>query len=157
MTDNHIPDDLIKETLHSLENRRAQLPSGCGVPVDSEAASHWAHGYQEAMTFADDVLHVASAMAAELLAAREKLKAMEWQPIETAPKDCQKFILLFCPEDQSTWLASWQAGEWYGVDELGLTRSGHGLGSDVTTVWFVTHWMHLPIPPAPEAAQETKT
>jgi hypothetical protein len=71
-----------------------------------------------------------------------------WVKIESAPKD--RFVLLFCEEDGSRWFAKWQGGEWYGVDDLGLTRSGHSAGDpDYVTGWFVTLWM--PIPPAPIA------
>ena len=71
----------------------------------------------------------------------------KWQPIETAPKD--RFIFLWCPEDQSRWFAKGQADEWYGVDDLGLTRRGHSVSSDAYTGWFVTQWM--PLPPRPRA------
>ena len=69
-----------------------------------------------------------------------------WQPIETAPKD--RFILLYCAEDRSCWLAKWQDGQWYGVDDHGLTR--HGNSSNETnsvTGWFVSAWQELPSPP----------
>jgi len=69
-----------------------------------------------------------------------------WQDIGTAPKD--RFIFLYCQEDGSRWLAKWQSGEWYGVDDYGLTRSGHSAGDPkYVTGWFVTHWMPLPSPP----------
>ena len=79
-----------------------------------------------------------------LLAAAQ---AQEWRPIESAPTKGESFILLWCPEDESTWLARWQGDEWYGVDELGLTRRGHSLGADAVTGWFVSHWRPLPPPP----------
>lgn len=69
-----------------------------------------------------------------------------WLDIETAPRD--HFILLGCPEDRSVWLAKWQGGEWYGVDDRGLTRSGHSHGDpNNVTGWFVTHWQPLPEAP----------
>lgn len=71
-----------------------------------------------------------------------------WQPIDTAPKDGDYFIILWCPEDSSRWLAKWQGDRWYGVDDLGLTRAGSSLGDpDVVTGWFVSHWQPLPQPP----------
>jgi hypothetical protein len=66
----------------------------------------------------------------------------EWQPIETAPQDAGAFILLFCPEDNSTWFASWQGGQWYGVDDCGLRRIG--MGPDDEGGWRASHWMPLP-------------
>lgn len=69
-----------------------------------------------------------------------------WQSIETAPKD--RFIFLYCQEDDSRWLAKWQGHRWYGVDDYGLSRQGSSQGDpDVVTGWFVTHWMPLPEPP----------
>jgi hypothetical protein len=73
---------------------------------------------------------------------------MDWQPIETAPKDSTHFMMLYSPEDGSIWWAKWQGGRWYGVDVLGLTREGASLGDpDVVTGWFVSHWMPLPDAP----------
>ena len=61
-----------------------------------------------------------------------------WRPIESnTPRD--RFIWLWCPEDESRWLAKWQGGLWHGVDDEGLTRDSE----DFTP----THWM--PLPPAP--------
>lgn len=77
---------------------------------------------------------------------------MDWLPIETAPKDIRNehFILLYCPEDHSRWLAKWQGGEWYGVDDLGLNRRGYSAGDpNVVTGWAITHWMPLPAGPRP--------
>lgn len=78
----------------------------------------------------------------ELAALADK---MLWRPIHTAPKD--RFIILYCPEDDSRWWASWQGGEWYGVDSLGLTRTGHSINDDAVTGWFITAWMPIPEPP----------
>lgn len=70
-----------------------------------------------------------------------------WQEMGTAPKD--HFILLYCEEDQSIWLAKWQGGLWYGCDDLGLTRSGHTAGDpNVVTGWAVNGWRPLPSLPA---------
>lgn len=66
-----------------------------------------------------------------------------WESMATAPKD--RFILLYCAEDGSRWLAMWQGLRWHGVDELGLTREGHSAGDpDVVTGWAVNGWMDLP-------------
>lgn len=76
-----------------------------------------------------------------------------WQTIDTAPKD--RFILLWCPEDESRWLAKWQGGEWYGVDDEGLTRNGDADRPSAMHRWVVTHWMPLPDPPkaAPQQSE----
>ncbi len=58
-------------------------------------------------------------------------------------------MILYCPEDGSRWWAKWQGDGWYGVDEEGLTRTGHSLGDpNVVTGWFLAHWM--PVPNSPE-------
>lgn len=73
--------------------------------------------------------------------------ATSWQDISTAPRD--RFILLYCAEDHSRWLAKWQGGKWFGVDDMGLTRTGRSEGdpNDVTG-WVITGWADLPPPPA---------
>ena len=74
-----------------------------------------------------------------------------WRGMDTAPRDC--FVILWCPEDGSRWWAKWQGGEWYGCDELGLTRSGHTLGDpNYVTGWFIAGWR--PIPDAPVQIEE---
>lgn len=91
------------------------------------------------------VVLVEDALAAMQRAAR----IGEWQSMETAKQD-GSFMFLFCPEDGSRWMASWQSGEWYGVDEVGLTRSmGYHKGSDRVTGWEITHWMPPPASPPP--------
>ena len=75
-----------------------------------------------------------------------------WRPIESAPKDC--FILLYCAEDQSRWLAKWQGSAWFGVDDQGLTRVGHSAGDpNVVAGWFLDAWMPLPEPPFNDEAR----
>lgn len=77
---------------------------------------------------------------------KELADRMMWRSIQTAPQD--RFIILWCPEDGSRWWASWQSGEWHGVDEFGLTRRGHSLGdTNYVSGWFVAGW--LPIPDGP--------
>lgn len=71
-----------------------------------------------------------------------------WRQIKSAPKDC--FILVYCTEDNSRWLAKWQGQRWYGVDDMGLTREGHSKGDpDVVTGWEVDAWLPLPDSPWP--------
>lgn len=86
---------------------------------------------------------------------KELVDRIAWRPIETAPKD-GGFMLLYCAEDKSRWLASWQGGQWYGVDDLGLTRQGHSHGDpDYVTGWFITAWMPLPDPPYRSDGEDT--
>ncbi len=78
-----------------------------------------------------------------------------WQPIESAPRD--RFIWLWCPEDNSRWLAKWQDGQWYGVDDEGLTRAcGYHKDSGRVTGWEITHWRPLPAPPRAALAGQTE-
>lgn len=67
---------------------------------------------------------------------------MNWQPIETAPKDGQ-YVFLWWPYwcDQYPAIAWWNHDEWRCPEAL--TRSGDG----------PTHWMPLPPPPTQEPAQ----
>jgi hypothetical protein len=65
---------------------------------------------------------------------------MEWQPIETAPKNKCK-ILGFDPSLLGIVIAEWDDG-WY-VDKC----SQDGLGFENTPL---THWMPLPNPPKGE-------
>jgi hypothetical protein len=77
---------------------------------------------------------------------KELADRLLWRPIETAPKD--SFILLYCMEDDSRWLAKWQGHRWHGVDDMGLTRDGHSDGDpEVVTGWAVNAWMPLPAAP----------
>lgn len=91
-------------------------------------------------------------MTADLDDFKDLVSRMCWRPIDTAPKN-GVFVLLYCAEDRSRWLASWQGLRWHGVDELGLTREGHSFGDpDVVTGWAVNAWMPLPDPPYTETA-----
>jgi hypothetical protein len=73
------------------------------------------------------------------------LDKVTWRTMESAPKDPEKFIILFCLEDKTRWIASWQGGRWFGVDDMGLRREGHTEGDpEVVTGWAVNCWMPLP-------------
>jgi hypothetical protein len=88
-----------------------------------------------------DIARSAAALSLQLL--REPT---DWQPMETAPHD--QFIMLWCPEDNSRWLAKWQGDRWYGVDDMGFSRQGASEGDpNVVTGWFVRCWVRLPNPP----------
>lgn len=64
---------------------------------------------------------------------------MNWQPIETAPKDYGKNVLLF-GNGPNTWQSSY-VGCWYEKDGV---YGWHSLGEGMMSP---THWMPLPEPP----------
>lgn len=67
-----------------------------------------------------------------LLGAGEEVLTMEWQPIETAPKD--KLLLGYA--EGMMRLVMWENGGWLQV------------GATIEQGWFKpTHWMPLPDPP----------
>lgn len=83
---------------------------------------------------------------------------MEWQPIETAPKD--EFILLF--EDGMMRCGMWEGGKWEPaefpvlIDAVGnhlVSRELEQLrGERMELSWRIhepTHWHPLPEPPTP--------
>lgn len=64
---------------------------------------------------------------------------MEWQPIESAPRDGSLVLLTDADCDPCHLIAQWNRGAWWGEK----TRSGRAL------VWeTATHWMPLPDPPS---------
>jgi hypothetical protein len=73
---------------------------------------------------------------------------MDWQPIETAPKD-GRGILLFA--DGEVWLGRWGYSEpsgSYAEEKEWVTPSeGPGYNSQIENP---THWMPLPTPPVPD-------
>ena len=79
---------------------------------------------------------------------------MEWQPIETAPKDGDA-VLLWSDLWAMTWgiqLGFYMDGKWYcGEGEVAEDET-EDLGDDIGEVNAgPTHWMPLPDPPADEA------
>ena len=80
---------------------------------------------------------------------------MEWQPIETAPRDGTNILILAQrhPEDHETSVYVGFRGtiDGYGEDDVqGWCDWGAGMDDDGR--WYViddaTHWMPLPSPPA---------
>lgn len=82
---------------------------------------------------------------------------MEWQPIETAPKD--EFLLLY--EDGMMRCGMWEGGKWQPAEipilvnevgnhivsrELAQLRPGQRLEL-IGFLYEPTHWMRLPDPP----------
>ena len=81
---------------------------------------------------------------------------MEWQPIETAPKDA--FVLLY--EDGAMRCGMWEGGKWAPaeipilIDKVGNQLVGREVeeyrGERLGLAGFLyepTHWMPLPEPP----------
>ena len=73
----------------------------------------------------------------------------EWQPIETAPKDGETWVLVFAPVDayyrSEVWPARIAEPRYQGEDGKVLAI---GIGHDGTQYgWHPTHWMPLPKPP----------
>jgi hypothetical protein len=66
---------------------------------------------------------------------------MEWQPIETAPKDETDILLAAWEDDGSYWNAT---GSWF-FDCFAFFNC---IGPDPVKLCFEpTHWMPLPLPP----------
>jgi hypothetical protein len=69
---------------------------------------------------------------------------MNWQPIETAPKDVCMAILLSVPTKHQKWSASLPlAGGWTGSHWVIFNAD------EAVQRVEPTHWMPLPAPPAP--------
>jgi hypothetical protein len=76
--------------------------------------------------------------------AAERLRAMTWRPIETAPKD-GTFILAWFEEAQQHLLLWWFANHW------------RFKGNDTIPLMDPTHWMPLPEPPDVSRETQDKT
>lgn len=83
---------------------------------------------------------------------------MEWQPIETAPKDGCEILVAVKSKTPHTVAVSWDKDCWSWVDENGVPGGTHHTA--VTGGWrfdeevggwlwpnMVTHWMPFPKPP----------
>jgi hypothetical protein len=89
-----------------------------------------------------------------------RLRMMEWQPIETAPKD-GTVVLLFCPASWDTngvRVAFWYPGEVNPPDGAPDGDAGwydDETGSHPMTLHYEepTHWMPIPDPPKQEIAE----
>jgi hypothetical protein len=85
------------------------------------------------------------------LAGSSEGEMMEWQPIETAPKDGREVWLYlgapWCKTEKAKWYApweNWQVGE---IPSDPAREDCCGIGSAVPT-----HWMPMPAPPLPDNA-----
>lgn len=76
---------------------------------------------------------------------------MDWQPIETAPKESGKSVLLYVPENRCVFAAYWDSHESrsdYGICPSGWKIFGGPLGSGWRDfLQRASHWMPLPKPP----------
>jgi hypothetical protein len=83
----------------------------------------------------------------ELQAENEKLKSsMEWQPIETAPKDGS---LILCGNKMEIAIASWSTSAWVSKKQDDGSYGAwlvFDARSDSETI-SPSHWMPLPDPP----------
>lgn len=72
----------------------------------------------------------------------------EWQPIDSAPKDC--FVLLFCPGEGHD---EQRVGQWcksFDTDDEAWRYAALWCGDAyVSVLCKPTHWMPLPDPPVP--------
>ncbi len=104
-------------------------------------------------------------LRAELAASREREARMQWQPIETAPKDGRKVILFYRNSHNrprtlmARWLTDEQAAE-TDADGVGLEGGWYECidnWNDYTEVAIhegePTHWMPLPPPPSAALAE----
>lgn len=69
---------------------------------------------------------------------------MDWQPIETAPKDGTP-ILCYAPQRQAHWVSVYVV-KWSDPDEDDGTGWVEAAGEEWGR-WNATHWMPLPAPP----------
>lgn len=104
-------------------------------------------------------------LRAELAASREREARMQWQPIDTAPKDGRKVILFYRNSHNrprtvmARWLTDEQAAE-TDADGVGLEGGWYECidnWNDYTEVAIhegePTHWMPLPPPPSAALAE----
>lgn len=68
---------------------------------------------------------------------------MNWQPIETAPKDGAWILVVDYTDDESFGVAYWFAGDGEYKDAGWYSTSC----CDDITMFYPTHWMPLPQPP----------
>lgn len=67
----------------------------------------------------------------------------EWQPIETAPREQGRGILVFCADSRCSLTACWWDDRWEHFTE-------HANNTEIPRP---SHWMPLPAPPAPKTEE----
>lgn len=82
---------------------------------------------------------------------------IEWQPIETAPKDGTEIIVYhptagvcaaFCPDEGFAWHCM------DGNNRVIGSKSGKSIPSMTSFMTAPTHWMPLPLPPRENSAED---
>jgi hypothetical protein len=73
------------------------------------------------------------------MATTEQDSEMNWQPIETAPREDDLCILAWCPDAHGYIVVAWQSDD--------LVKGGGWFGLEDYTLVHPTHWMPLPEPP----------
>ena len=73
---------------------------------------------------------------------------MEWQPIETAPKDGRCLLLIECKYETEPFIGSWseRRGKWF-ASTTHYDTDGNACVIDKVYSDGVSHWMPLPPPP----------
>ena len=83
---------------------------------------------------------------------REALKAHDWQPIESAPRD-EPFLAALEVHHNKTGQSWWEMHTIWIDSETGEINSDNDAG---WSAGDYTHWMPLPDPPARQSLQEPK-
>jgi hypothetical protein len=80
------------------------------------------------------------------------MTAIEWQPIETAPRDGTEILAGSC-YDENLSVVYWADNRWRGAcDGLPAVQSQDDFGT-IYHEPFVTRWMPLPPPPTDDGTQ----
>lgn len=100
--------------------------------------------FRGANSFQCDALARIPSIAAELLAARAKIKEMEWRPIETLPGTDEQ-VEMWSPA--GVFIAPAKIGR--AATEKEKVKLYRDLGVWPQTKYNPTHWRPLPSPPSP--------
>jgi len=117
-------------------------PFDCTVCHKSFASDMDANGtlYTQGLMTDADMRYMAWKAARKIKVGRRALEQegrMEWQPIETAPRDGTRILVLSRLADDRTWV--------YGIAEWRDDFGRHVVRGLFTVGW--THWLPLPPPP----------
>ena len=77
---------------------------------------------------------------------------MEWQDIETAPKDGEEILCGRFTGDARAMREGFMSVDWYRTKGVG-GATFDGFGHFNNSSWPPTHWMPLPSPPKPTNSQ----
>ena len=138
-----------------------QAPQAPGEMTAEEAARDWLHrqfGSHSSRDIWSRLMPDDFTTLAKLISTRDAARdAARWQPIETAPRDGTRILVLVRAQ---TYLVSWKE---YGTRD-GVTTGWCGYDCDEDT-WYSwgfddgepTHWQPVPSPPISPAPQEADT